>query len=178
MKKLFSILLVFIFIMSVFCFPAKADTMDSFTHTDNSDGSLSISKSPEMYTPIDNISSDSLGLETKLSGIADICTDKDGKIYVLCAQDGKSEIVVINTDYTYYTTIKVLDDSQQEVNFAGAKGLYVDKSLNIYIADTSNARVIKTDNTVAKIVAPIFFPKILFISPLKSVLIIRAICIF
>lgn len=146
MKKLFSILLVFIFIMSVFCFPAKADTMDSFTHTDNSDGSLSISKSPEMYTPIDNISSDSLGLETKLSGIADICTDKDGKIYVLCAQDGKSEIVVINTDYTYYTTIKVLDDSQQEVNFAGAKGLYVDKSLNIYIADTSNARVIKTDN--------------------------------
>jgi len=147
MKKLFSIILVVIFIMSVFCFPAKADTMDSFTHSDNSDGSSSINKSPEMYTPMSSISSVTLGMETKLSGIADICTDKNGKIYVLCAEDGKSEIIVINDDYSYDKTLKVLDDSKQEINFTGAKGLYVDSSLNIYIADTNNARVIKTDNS-------------------------------
>ena len=67
-----------------------------------------------------------------------------GLTYVL--DGGTSRVLILDKDYSLKTTwdyIKVEDGSK--VYFKGAQGIFVDKDENVYIADTTNARVIKSD---------------------------------
>lgn len=69
-----------------------------------------------------------------------------GLTYVLDGEysSNKSRVLIFDKDYSIkaiWNCIKGEDGS--EIHFSGAKGIFVDKDENVYIADTSNARVIK-----------------------------------
>ena len=78
------------------------------------------------------------------SSICDSHVAPSGLTYVL--DGGTSRVLVLNKDYSLkeiWDHIKVEDGSK--VYFKSAQGIFVDKDENVYIADTANARVIKSD---------------------------------
>lgn len=121
------------------CLPAAAAPTDAFTHTDEPGGSFSSGPAREMYAATRVITAAGLGLEDSLEGLTDICSGPDGTIYLLCGDD--SRLILLNGDYTLRQEL-VLTDEWGEVNFKGAKGIFVDADGDIYIADSQNARVL------------------------------------
>ena len=82
---------------------------------------------------------------TGASVINDSHVAPSGLTYVL--DGGTSRVLVLDKDYSLKTTwdfIKAEDGSK--VYFKSAQGIFVDKDENVYIADTENARVLKSDN--------------------------------
>lgn len=122
------------------CTTVSADSGSSFTHMQTPGGKETTVLSRELYTAEEYITASSLGLEESLAGITDVCFDAAGKIYLLCGSS--SRLIVLNDDYSYDMQLPLTDESGAQVDFTGARGIYVDKSNRIYIADTNNARVI------------------------------------
>ncbi len=96
-----------------------------------------------IYETETQLTSISLGVEA-FATLDDICTDKDGRLYLL---DGKaSKITVLDDKYIPVKVISaVVKDNGESVSFNDAKGIYVDKSGSIYIADTAHASVLICD---------------------------------
>ena len=97
--------------------------------------------SKPMYEVKEVITSAVLGCNGD-SKIEDVHTAKDGLTYVL---DGaNSRIVVLDTEYNVVKSItSIVDDIDDVYYFYGASGVFVDNDNALYIADTSNARVLK-----------------------------------
>lgn len=92
-----------------------------------------------------------MGLVSQFNKLADVHTSKNANTYLL--DSGDSRIVILDGDYRVKTTINAVTDGQQEYNFRGAQGIFVDGQENIYISDTENARVLvcKEDGTLVKV---------------------------
>jgi len=138
-KTITSIFLVVIIAVTVI--PVSAAVTESYTRIDVPGGTeTNISK--EMYYASGDITAASLGLEESLEGITDIFCDEQGDTLLLCGES--SMLICINSDYTSAKKITVTD-LQGEVNFKGAQGVYADGDGDIYIADTSNSRILILD---------------------------------
>lgn len=81
-----------------------------------------------------------IGLES-FRELIDVCVDGNGYIYLL---DTNSRLVVLDSQLNFTKEITVIK-STKDLNFSGAKSIYVDASNKIYICDTENARVLICD---------------------------------
>ena len=134
--SLISIILVLVMSLSI---SVSAEPTDSFTHVDTYNEQQVSVMSREMYTSTSYISAHTLGLNEAFFGLSDLCSDKNGNVYLLTSQG--SRVVVLNSDYSYKATIH-FKDAEGDVYFDGAQGVYVDDNNNIYICDTLNSRII------------------------------------
>lgn len=81
---------------------------------------------------------------TGSSSISDTHVSNSGITYAL--DGGASRVLVIDKDYSIKETWEYIKQADgQKIYFKGAQGIFVDDNENVYIADTSNARVIKCD---------------------------------
>ena len=129
----------------MFCLTATAESSTSFYHMEQPGGNQSTVLSREMYTAVEFITVSSLGLDGSLTELSDICFGGNGQIYLLYGSGSK--IVVLNPDYSFIREISITDETGYELNFTGAKGIYVDCDNKIYICDTNNNRVIISDQS-------------------------------
>ncbi len=144
MKRLFSIIcLILVFAMGL-SISVSAEPTDSFTHIDTQGGMQVSVMSKEMYRSTKVINASSLGLDKSFTGLNDLYADKDGYIYLLVSE--RSQVVVLNPDYSLKSVITVKDDFG-DVFFDGAQGVYADLNGDIYICDTNNGRILITDET-------------------------------
>lgn len=120
--------------------PAMAAPTDSYTRVDVPGGTTELQLSREMYVAEATIDAASLGLEESLEGITDVYCADDGTTLLLCG--GTSRLIRINADYTLKDELAVIGQDGKPVDFTGAKGVYSDNEGYIYIADTSNARIL------------------------------------
>lgn len=134
--SIFLVVFTFSSALSVLAAPTESYTkVDVPSRTE-----INISK--EMYYATKNITSASLGLSENLEGITDIYCDSNKNIFLLCGDN--SRLIRMNSEYTDALEIKITD-KDGEVNFKGARGIYSDGE-NLYIADTSNSRILITDS--------------------------------
>ena len=143
MKKIIKILSFVLVISIILCFNASAASGDSFSRIDNADNTQETVLTREMYSADSYITGNSIGLSQPFDGLTDICYGNNDEIYILCVSN--SRLVKLNADYTLCKEIYVLDKTGTKIDYSGAKGIYVDDSEKIYIADTTNGRVIITD---------------------------------
>lgn len=73
----------------------------------------------------------------------DIVTDQNGLVYLL--DSGNSRIIILNPDGTYNGVVLNLEYNGEQLDFTGAKGISIDRSGGLMIADSNNARVIRLD---------------------------------
>lgn len=94
-----------------------------------------------MYTVKTVITSDTLG-KNEIAKLGDVCTDGNGKVYVL--DSGASKVYILDSKYKLKTTIRIKKQTGKKDTLKDASGIFV-KDGSIYIADTGNERVIVTD---------------------------------
>ena len=137
-------LLAVLAILLTFSFSVSAyEPTDSFVHEETPSGSIVTVPSREMYSAVMAVSANSLGLDKHLSGLSDLCCDKNGMVYLL--DSNRSVIVVLNSDYTLNRTFKILSSEGFEESISDAQGIYVDDDGKIYICDTLQGRVLVCD---------------------------------
>ncbi len=155
--KIVAFLLMLVLAVSVISTTAMAEPLqnapyDTYTYWTAPGTRWSVSSTP-MYEYETTITGDSLGITTEgtfgaagndFSEPADLCTDKDGNIYLLDTDNGR--VVVINPDYTLNKVIKPKGSNpDEEISINGARGLFVTEDKRIYVADSENARVLVFD---------------------------------
>ncbi len=137
MKKTVRIL-SFMLILLVFvgCLSASAKTPNnSFTY----DLEYHAIASPEAAEYVKNITGEGIGFG-RFNEPTDICSDKDGNIYIV--DKGNNRIVI--TDI-YGRPLKVIDsfsDGGKKDTFKLPEGITVTEDGEIYVADTGNARLV------------------------------------
>ena len=142
MKRILSLILCVLILVPMLCFNVGAEPTDSFTHEDiRGDKTVSV-LSRELFSAKGTINASDLGLEKSFDGLSDICVDKNGKFYILVG--GRSNVVVLNTDYTLDRVVTVTDEKGKQVKFDGAQGIFVDDT-GIYICDTRKGRILIAD---------------------------------
>lgn len=146
--KLFSkiaLVLIFVVLLSTLSVCASSPNevpYESYTYWENFSGSTKKAVySKPMYQPDFVIDAEYMSLEpfTKLT---DVCADEEGNIYIL--DGGASKIFILDRDYKYLKTIESVQKQNENLDFTGAMGIFVADGF-IYISDTENARVIKTN---------------------------------
>lgn len=142
MKKFISLISIILILALGLSVTVSAEPTDSFTHEDTASGQVVSVMSREMYTAIKTITASDLGLEKSFDGLNDICTDSQGKLYLLVS--GRSWIVVLNSDYTLDKVLTIVDAEGSNVKFDGAEGIFVDET-NIYVCDTRNSQILVTN---------------------------------
>ncbi len=140
MKKLNLIILV-IAIISSLVITALAYPTNSGDYDDKQGDGLHSLYTQEMYYLSEVITSNTLGLEKSLSGMSDFTVDESGNVYILVSI--RSQIVVLNNDYTLNRTIQITNESGNKIALDGAQGIFVDEN-KLYICDTTGSRVIIT----------------------------------
>lgn len=136
--------IVVITVILTFAFSVCAsEPTGSFVHEETASGKVVSVPSREMYSATRVITADSLGLDNSITGLSDLCCDENGNTFLLSSD--RSEIIVLDKDYTFNRKINVVDESGEKVSFDGAQGIYVDGTGRIYICDTSNSRIIICD---------------------------------
>ena len=141
MKKIISTLCVAILLFASLGIAVSAD---SFTRKDEPNSSTTQALSRELYAATRTITAADLGLEDSLEKISDLYCTANGDVYVLLES---SKIVILNPDYTLKEVLTVRDADGMEIDFSGAKGVYVDTNGDIYVSDTLNARILVADPT-------------------------------
>lgn len=89
----------------------------------------------QMYGADTLLTAKSLGIDD-FTEISDICTDKEGKLYIL---DSSSRITVIDKSFSLLYEIKKINGT---LEYNDAEGLYVERDGTIYICDTKNHRLL------------------------------------
>ncbi len=86
------------------------------------------------------------------SDLRHICFDSNWNLYVLDAAE--SGITVVDSNYRIVNSISNAVYNGQTVDFRGAEGIYVNKSGDIFVADTDNRRIVifDSDGNVKKLV--------------------------
>lgn len=134
-------LLAAIAILLTFCFSVSAyEPTDSFVHEETASGKIVVVPSREMYSAVQAVTANSLGLDKRLSGLNDFCCDKNGMTYLL--DSNRSVIVVLNKDYTLNRVLNITAAEGYNEVFDGAQGIYVDDAGKIYICDTYQGRLL------------------------------------
>jgi len=96
-----------------------------------------------MYEPSFAIDNTYLS-EEKLFEVNDICTDKNGNLYIL--DSGAGIIYLLDKEYNYLSKIDVIKKTDgEEYYFDNAEGIFVCDNGNILIANTAYQTVLATD---------------------------------
>lgn len=108
---------------------------ETFTHWD---GTKAVATRP-VYTVEEVVSLRSLGIQEDVGTIQDIECDEEGSTYILT-----SDSRILRFDSTFQLTMNttLTDGTGAPVNFDDAEGIYVLSPTELYIADTTNARVL------------------------------------
>ena len=97
-----------------------------------------------MYRSTKVLRASTFGLKESFMGISDIAIDENENVYLLLGE--RSSIVVLNPDYSYNRTIKIIDEEGYEVDFDLAQGLFVEKGTgDLYVCDTDDSQIIVAD---------------------------------
>lgn len=75
--------------------------------------------------------------------LSDICTDSSGNLYLL--DGGNSRLIIADSNHTLVGELKSLNYNGEQLNFEGARSVYVHTDGTIYICDTDNQRVLLAD---------------------------------
>ena len=140
-KFIISIFLIVFVLGSVF--NVSAATSESFNRADIPGNTTELRLSREMYEATKEITASDLNMDVPFEGITDIHATESGDIYLLCGEE--SRLIFIDKNFTYGKEVSIIDAQGNELTFKGAQGIYTDKANNIYIADTSNARLLIAD---------------------------------
>ena len=116
-----------------------ATPTDAYIHQESVSGEVTTVYSRDVYMATRQINATTLGIE-KLSGITDMCSTEDGKVYLLCGDE--SRLLVLDSNYELQEEINVCYKNGKNCDFSGAMGIYVNHDGNIYIADTFSSRVL------------------------------------
>lgn len=145
-KRITALLLLcflFISVLSVPVYAADGLPTGTFTHHDRQNGTKESVPLPDIYTVTATVNARSIGLKEGFEQLSDIACDKDGNLYML---SNDSRLFLVDGNYKLIREITVTNESGEAVDYAGAKGIYLSQRDSlIYIADTSNGRVIATD---------------------------------
>lgn len=142
MKKIISAICIAILLIAG---SGIAVSADSYTHKDEPNASVSQALSRELYAATRTISATDLGLEERLEEVSDLYCTADGRVYILLSVSSK--IVVLNPDYTLKEIVVAHEADGTEIDFSGARGVFVDTNGDLYISDTNNGRILITDAT-------------------------------
>lgn len=112
---------------------------ESFTRIEESDATTSNVAARESYTTKLKFTASDFGLEEKFEEISDIYCADNGEIYLLSG--ASSIITVLNSDYSLKRTVTVKDENGEQIDFAGAQGIYLNEG-SIYLCDTQNNRIL------------------------------------
>ena len=123
-------------LLSGICIAANAEVpYDSYTYwTDVGEENKAV-ENRQMYGATAIISAKSIGVND-FGEITDICTDKDGRLYIL---DKESKITVLDENQSLLYEINKINGS---IEYNEARGLYVERDGTIYICDTKNHRLL------------------------------------
>lgn len=127
------------------CFTAKAESIEDIPYTTYTYWEGYANKTPVKTKATHK----TVGvLEGNLLGIGEFSelqhmVSHNGLLYVL--DSGNGRIVVLDEKYEIKEQITGFTHNGEEINFKGAKGIFVDNS-GLYIADTSNKRLLCTKN--------------------------------
>jgi len=110
---------------------------ETYTYWNTGSGFEAVYTKP-LYSAPKVLNAQDLGL-ADFKTLYDVSVSKDGFVFVLDG-DG-SKIIVLDNEYKLYKEITAIG----EYTFAGAKGIFAADNGNIYIADSSNARVLVCD---------------------------------
>ena len=115
----------------------------SYTYWENYSGETKREVySRPMYQAHTTLNAEALGIKA-FSGLTDICVDSERNVYVL---DGAgSAIYVLDSEYRLKYSLKEVQNGAETLSFVGAKGIFVSGNGELYISDTDNGRVLKTD---------------------------------
>lgn len=103
------------------------------------------------------LDANSIGVDT-ITALNDVCTDKDGYVYLLDAgmEGVPAKIIVLDSNYKLFKQINCVygeeiiaegadTPTREEISFIGATNVYVHTDKTLYIADTQGRRVLHTD---------------------------------
>lgn len=85
------------------------------------------------YTVKTVVSAASLGVK-EFKQLSDICTDSSGNLYLL--DGGNSRLIIADSNHTLVGELKSLNYNGEQLNFEGARSVYVHTDGTIYICDT------------------------------------------
>lgn len=131
----------------IFIIPASASSVletgeipfESYTYWNDMEKTAEAVPMRPIYETDTVIDAEALGTEA-FKKLTDVCTDKDGRIYLL---DGDaSALYILNSDYSLASVISCVISGNEKLVFEKAKGVFVDSDLRIYIADTEHGRVL------------------------------------
>ena len=144
MKRITAIILTVVFFCVAFSFSVCAEPTEAFTHVEKENGTYKTITAREMYRSTKVLRASTFGLKESFMGISDNAIDENENIYLLLGE--RSSIVVLNSDYSYNRTIKVIDEEDYEVDFDMAQGLFVEKGTgDLYICDTDDSQILVAD---------------------------------
>ena len=112
---------------------------DTFTHWTLSNGTKYPVETKPLYEVTEVVTARSLGFDESIGTIQFIDCDSAGNTYVLT---DAGRIICFDTDYKLKRDYKITGKDGAEVDFNGAKGIYVYSENEIYIADTEHSRVL------------------------------------
>ncbi len=96
----------------------------------------------ELYTVEDKVYGFDLGIE-EFSEPADLDTDSKGNVYILDADNAR--VVVLTPQLKLIRIISAPTVKGEELDFSGARGIYLDREDQVYVCDTNNGRVLVFD---------------------------------
>lgn len=151
LKRLKTFFVFFLILISTFLIPTVVSAqstyseipVESYTYwEDVGDSGRKAVYTQPLYAVKTVLSSMSLGIET-LNGLSSICTDNKGNIYLL---DGSSSrLIIIDENYMVLKEINKIKNGSEELEFKGAKDVFVSSNGLIYVCDTENKRVLIFD---------------------------------
>ena len=100
-------------------------------------------QSPTVYSPVRNVDSKYMGLETPLSDPRDIHVDNNGNVYIV--DMGNDRVVVLDQNYALKFIIKdFVNENGVPDEFTNPQGIFVNDK-NIYVCDTDANRLVIFD---------------------------------
>ena len=143
MKRLLSVIICVLMLLSVVSVSASAATMIPYLGYEYNTEEESV-PAPVGYEPISSV----LGIDIDrsvgaLSTPSDMCFYND-ELYIL--DSGNSRIVITDTQLKLKRVIGKITLNGEQLDYTNALGIYVCYDGNILIADTANQRIIECDN--------------------------------
>lgn len=133
--------------MSLTAVAQDSPPTDTFTHWTLSNGTKYPVETKPLYETTEVVTARSLGFDEAIGTIQFIDCDDAGNTYVLT---DAGRIICFDSNYKLKRDYKIIGSDGAEVDFTGAKGIYVHSENEIYIADTENGRVLYCVDGVVK----------------------------
>lgn len=150
MKKICSILILLVVIISTVIVPVSASTFEvPYENYIYSEVDGSIVSCPQAYLPNVEIFGSALGIG-EMSSPSDMDTDKNGDLYIL--DTGNNRVVVLNSNLSLKHTFDcITTDDVAQLPLSEAQGITVTEKY-VYICDTNNDRILVFDKNIGSFV--------------------------